>query len=449
MILTMLNGMINNPLTPIANTTMDVYGVTGDKVALSTSVCSFASILLSLPSIRLTSKLGIRWTATVGGLLMAIGYGLRSLINYNFYYVILGQIVGGFAGPFVFSIQGKLITEWFNDNERGIWMALSSLAAPIGAMFGFVFPLFFITGENETPKEDERANFQRYLLTEALIPFVLFFLILILWKQSPLIKVIESSVDDIKNKLTFALHDPEEGSITRTFDQIKRCLRKESVRSMFILYGIGFGLITTVGAQLTASLGCFGYPEKFGPLISVSVITSGLLGSLIYSVFFIKKRHQGKNMFLIVGLSTIFIILLGCSVIEKSSFMVITIFGALFGIVALNINVLVLEEIIRRIHDKLLITASIINAMAGGLISASLIYFIGFFIEEDNEFNGSIIVLSIGGAFAVLFFFCFFAEKSLEKDDIFKKQLKEKLIKERENTKEIDLDSNRVTLEQS
>ena len=434
--LNMTNGMINNPLTPIANTAMDVYGVTGDKVALSTAICSFASILMSLPSIKLAALLGIRWTATVGGLLLAVGFAVRVFINYNFYFVILGQIVGGLAGPLIYSIQGNIVTDWFDSTERGVWIALSALAGPIGVMIGFVFPLFFITTEDETPSEVEKSNFARYLFVQALVPGVLFLLIFLFWRKSPLLQPTEDNADDIKNKLTFAINDPEEGSITKTIDQIRRCMRKESVRSLFIVYGIGFGLVTTIGAQLTAILGCFGYPEKLGPLISVVIITSGLIGSLLYSVWFIKRRHQGKNMFLITGLSTVFMFLLAYVLMVKANYIVLTVVCALFGGIALNINVLVFEEIIRRIHEKLLITASIINATAGELFSAIMIYLIGFFVEEDNDYNGSIIVLGIGASFIFLFFFCFFTEKLMEKDDVFKKELKEKMIKETENNKE-------------
>ena len=428
-----ISGMANNVLTPIATTCMNIYGIKGNEVAMTTSVSQIASIIFSFPSIQLANKYGVKFNAITGTFLIAAGFVVRIFINKNFYLVVLGQFISGAGGPFVSSVQAKVITDWFDKTDRGIWMALSSLAAPIGAMLGFVIPLFFVDGSSKISNDDQKTNITKYLACEAVIGLTTFVLTVLLWRKSRVVSAEEGSADDIRNRETFVINDPEEGLITNTLSQVSRCLVKASVRSMFVLYGVGFGLVTTIGALITAILGCFSYPEYYGPLISVIVIISGLLGSLVYSVKFIRDRHQGKNMFLIVGLSAIFCLLLSIALIYKRGLLTIVILGSLFGMSALNINVLVFEEIIRRIHQQLLITASIVNAMSGQLVSAILIYTIGFFIEPGNEFNGSMIVTSMAVGFSLLFFYCFIAEKRLDRDDVNKKDLKKRLIKESED----------------
>ena len=423
-------GLLNNPLTPIATTTMKVYDITGDKVALTTSVCQFSNILMSFPAINLVGRMGIRVGIIIGVFLMALGLSVRVMINTNIYYVIVGQMISGIGVPFVGGVLAKVITEWFDSTERGIWIALASLAAPIGAMIGFVVPLFFIDGSETVTVDEQKINIMRYLGSEAIFTVILFILTLLLWRSNTPKEELDDSNDDIRHRETFSINDPQEGSITGMFDQISKCLLKGSVRSMFVLFGVGFGLMTTIGSLLTSILGCFNYPEYYGPLLSVIVITSGLIGSLVYSVKFIKSRHQGKNMFPVVGCTAISCIALSMCLIYNAGFVVLAIVGSLFGIFGLIITVLVLEEIIRRIHEKLLLVASTLNAIVSGLISALSTYVIGFFIEEGNEYNGSMIVMSLSVGFVFLFFYCFIAERRMERDDLVKRGIKQRLVHE-------------------
>ena len=323
-----ISGMANNVLTPIATTSMTVYGIKGNDVAMTTSVSQVACILFSFPSIQLANRFGVKFNVIAGTLLMALGFGLRVFINKNFYFVVLGQFVAGAGGPYLSSVQAKVITDWFDKNDRGIWMALAALASPIGVMVGFVVPLFFVDGSGQASDDEQRGNIVRYLVCEALMGLAIFVLTALLWRKSRAGAAEEGGGEDIRSRETFVINDPEEGLITNTLAQVARCLAKASVRSMFVIYGVGFGLVTTIGALITAVLGCFGYPEYYGPLISVIVIISGLAGSLVYSVKCIRHRHQGKNIFLIVGLSAIFCLLLSIALIYKQSLLTIVVLGS-------------------------------------------------------------------------------------------------------------------------
>ena len=202
---------------------------------------------------------------------------------------------------------------------------------------------------------------------------------------------------------------------------------------MFVLNGVGFGLVTTVGATITGVLGCFSYPEYYGPMLSVGVILAGLIGSIFYSVKFLSLRHQGRNIFVIVGTTTVFSFLLAICTIYHTGFLVIMGVGMVFGIFSLSLSVVVMEEIIRRIHSKLLITATILNVIFAQLFSAILIYFAGFLLEAGNELYGSYIMMALSAMFTLLFFYCFLAEQRLLVDDKRKKKLKEQLIDQSES----------------
>ena len=68
-------------------------------------------------------------------------------------------------------------------------------------------------------------------------------------------------------------------------------------------------------------------------------------------------------MFITTGMTAITIFVLTIVLMNKMNIFIVLLAACCLGIFALVINVLVLEEIIRRIHEKLLITATIVNGM--------------------------------------------------------------------------------------
>lgn len=68
-------------------------------------------------------------------------------------------------------------------------------------------------------------------------------------------------------------------------------------------------------------------------------------------------------MYITTGMTAITIFVLTIVLMNKMNVFIVLLASCCLGIFALVINVLILEEIIRRIHEKLLITATIINGM--------------------------------------------------------------------------------------
>lgn len=427
-IVAMVNGMANNPLTPVSETTEKTYQVATDKIALTTTVCQISQITMSLPAIKIASSCGVRASMTLGVLLVTLGFIIRTLINSSLYYVILGQVVAGAGGPLINIIQARVVTDWFNKQQRGIWLALGALGPVLGVMVGFVMPLFFVTNMATTSIPDQKANMRNYMMFEALIITVLFILILLLWRASPGTGDNDSHEIEISARETFSINDPAEAGIGSLLDQIKLCFSRGALRSMFVINGVEFGLVTAVGSLITPVLGAFSYPEYYGPLLAVAVILSGLVATIIYSTYMLKHRYQYKNKYILTGLSTLFFTCLCIAVYYKSSFAVILPIACLFGMPGISITILVIEEIIRRVHGNLLMTATIINAICGQLVAALLTYISGLFLESGNEYTGSLVMSSFSFLFLMVFLYCFVAESRLKTDDIRKKGLKKNMI---------------------
>ena len=200
------------------------------------------------------------------------------------------------------------------------------------------------------------------------------------------------------------------------WSQIGYCFKRKAIRSLMVIFSLGYGLIVAFGALSTAILGCFNYREISGPIMSCGLIICGLFGSILYSTFFLKSSRQYRNIFPITGLSTIITFSLLINLINQSPIWLVMIIGCSLGFVALNLNVLVLEELIRRLDPKLLVPVSVLNSMLSQILAAAMIYISGFFVEEDNTYNGSLVVLLYGLIFAFIFGYCFLAESRLAND---------------------------------
>lgn len=421
-------GIAVNPLTPISETTVATYKVTKDKITATTTTFQLANIAISFPAVKIASTYGVRTSMVIGTFFLTIGFFLRTLINYNYYYIILGQMVGGLGNPFLNIITARVVTDWFNKAERGVWLALGALGPVLGVLAGFIIPLFFVTDSKTTSIETQKTNIRNYMGFEFILIAVWFVLVLLLWRKSPENPEHDGKEVMINARETFIINDPTEGSIDSLCKQIKICITRPAVRSMFAINGLGFGLITAIGSLITPMLACFTYPEYYGPILAVVVILSGLVGSMVYSAYVLKHRYQYRNKYVFTGLAAIFFSCLCIAVMNHSSLLVIIFFSITFGMPGITITVLIIEEIIRRVHGNLLLTATIINTMASQMVAASLTYVSGFFLEAGNEYNGSLIMLSFAGCFVVLFFYCFWAERNLVRDDNRKKAIKEQLI---------------------
>lgn len=439
-----LNGMANNPLTPISETTVVTYDVTNDKITLTTTLCQIAQVLMALPSIKIASTCGVRMSVTIGALLITLGFLCRTLINQSLYYVAAGQFIAGSGGPLIGVLQARVVTDWFNKDQRGVWLALGGLGPVLGVMVGFVMPLFFITDSKTTPIEVQKVNLRNYLFSEFIMIAILFGLIVLLWRSSPGTSDNDgsSSSSKVSARQTFYITDPKEGDIDSLFTQIKICFQRGAVRSMFIINGIQFGLVTAVGSLITPFLSAFSYPEYYGPLLAVAVVLSGLTATIVYSAFLLSHRYQYINSYILTGAATILFCALSIAIYFKSGFLTIMVIACLFGMPGISITVMVIEEIIRRVHTNILMTATNINAISGQIVAAILTYVSGFYLEYGNEYSGGWVMVCFSGCFLFVFFFCFAAEMNLVEDNKRQKEIKNRLMTESGESEEGEKDLN-------
>lgn len=176
-------GMVGfSAITPIIS---EIYGVSG----LVTTMLVLPFIILFIPCIfpanYLIDKTGIRVPVYFASATLLAGAWIRLLVNTDFYFVIAGQVIMAIGQPFMLSAPAKLASLWFGDNERAIATTLGSLAAPLGAVTGFLLPLPIISESDETPKSHGRSVFFKYILIQNIIITVLAIPIIFLIRNNP------------------------------------------------------------------------------------------------------------------------------------------------------------------------------------------------------------------------------------------------------------------------
>ena len=74
--------------------------------------------IFTFPASYVIDKNGTRISIIIGSLLILVGAGIRLLINHNFAFVLLGQVIAGTERPFIINCQAKISSNWFAASKR-------------------------------------------------------------------------------------------------------------------------------------------------------------------------------------------------------------------------------------------------------------------------------------------------------------------------------------------
>jgi len=414
--ISLLVGLAINPLTPIAATSKKIYAVGGGKINLSTSTLLFANSALSLPAVAFADRVGVKVTAILGTLLLSLGFTIRTLINTDLNYIFWGQIVAGIGCPFITCVQAKVLSAWLAIKHRPLWTALTTLSPGIGIMIGFGMPILFVQTGDTLDYDQQRQGMFWYLFTEAVLAIVGFLAAAFLWKTTQKFipaddrdpdreRLDELDFDYLEGREKF-FHEIEL-EIYGIFTQVKACLSRRDIRNLLALSGPGFGLSLAISSTTTGILSCFKYSEIFGPLVSWGVVLFGLGGSLFYSLGAISSPKQARNLFPILGMSAITSALLAIFLMYGASILWIVLVAAAIGLFSFMLNLLVSEELLRRVPSTLLTTATSLSNMSSQLFAAIAIYLSGFVLSSEDEVSGSLTVIVFALLWSLLFFYAF------------------------------------------
>ena len=281
-------GMVGfSAITPIIS---DLYGVGG----ITTSMLVLPFIILFIPCIfpanYLIDTVGIRVPVYIASVTLLAGAWIRQLVNVNFYFVLAGQVIMALGQPFMLSAPAKLAALWFGDSERAIATTLGSLAAPMGAVTGFLLPLPFIR-ESDVRDDDLEYGQRRffiYVLVQNIIITILGLPIIFLIRNYPPTPPTASAAKAMKKKYVGQCRS------------IGELLRNRDFILLLLSFSFIYSIYTTLGAAVGPLSENFGYKPSANSLFGTVYIVGGLTGSFAHAIFLDKYRTY-KFQYVLIG----------------------------------------------------------------------------------------------------------------------------------------------------
>lgn len=109
----LLNGLINNAITPLQHKMTVIYDVSPGKVSVSIILSFVVFILFNFPANKIMDKNGVRVSFLIGISLYCLGTFFYVLVNVSFNFMILGTLFIGIGQPFLINSPAKVAAYWF------------------------------------------------------------------------------------------------------------------------------------------------------------------------------------------------------------------------------------------------------------------------------------------------------------------------------------------------
>ena len=145
---------------------------------------TIAFIPLNFPANQIIEMKGISIPIRISWVWLITGAWIRLFSDSSFYFILTGQCIMACGNAFVQSIGPKVAGVWFGDNERAFITTLISISHVIGVMFGFVFPIFFVSDSDKHNPKVAKDKVWNYILIQSITITVMAIPIFILiWNQ--------------------------------------------------------------------------------------------------------------------------------------------------------------------------------------------------------------------------------------------------------------------------
>jgi len=110
----LINGLANNAVIPLEHKMTVIYGVSPSKVSVSVILSFLVFSIVNFPANHIIDSKGLRISFLIGTGLFTIGIFFYVLINYSYYFVILGTFFIGAGQPFLLNCPAKVAAFWFS-----------------------------------------------------------------------------------------------------------------------------------------------------------------------------------------------------------------------------------------------------------------------------------------------------------------------------------------------
>jgi len=112
-VLSFTTGIMWTVVTPIAIPIASAYHQSDSTVALIPASFMILYIFVNFPSSWIIDLRGIRQGMLLGIIATTVGAGIRTLVNIDFTYMVIGQFICSIGQPLLLNATTKVAVRWF------------------------------------------------------------------------------------------------------------------------------------------------------------------------------------------------------------------------------------------------------------------------------------------------------------------------------------------------
>lgn len=387
---------------PASTKKVSYYYDVSNFVINSTSVLFMTSFfVLSLPSVFIIDRIGIRNAVLIGSGGTAIGTLVKCFCcqqtTLGVCLLFLGQLIVSLGEQFIFSVPSRLASVWFPDNQVSSAVAMTILWNSLGVALGFMVPQLML----EFSETRDQIGQQLYymFLANAILSIFAFVVCWFFFDEAPKYAPGAARLKQIESERYLESQQSQSSwvQIIGLVNQAKRLYCDINFTLLVLAFGINIGLGYTMHTILNQIL------EPLWPDDDILVgncgffmIASGALGSALFG-HILDRYHKYKLTNILLTLTAaITMLAFGFVLCGMRSRLAIYLVSCLMGMCQIGLVVAGLELAVELTYpEPELLASTMMN------ISPQIFGCIGIYI-------GSYIIDNHGPIYTNIFFICCF-----------------------------------------
>ena len=205
----------------------------------------------------------------------------------SFWYILVGNCLGGIAQPFLINPPAQLAAVWFRpdrvtNRQRTMATTVGSMAFPLGVAVGFLLPAVIVTDA------DNKSQVVLLMLVEAIISTVALGLVVILLKKEP-------------------KHPPSVSAAQKReefWPALRKVAKNRSFLCLVVTFSMGQGAMNALATLIDLISKPYGYTESDNSIFGILLILCGLAGAGVIG-FIVTKTRRYKNICILVSIGTL------------------------------------------------------------------------------------------------------------------------------------------------